>query len=353
MPIEIVNKSRSEIEDRFGENLDRFFTDNSRSREKLAATARGGPDNTALTERGIRGAFYDALELAQSTSWAQMVGLYMPSNTRTERHRWLGSVPEPRAHYGGLQAAPVIDLGIDITNEDFSIAMPFSTHDQLWDQVGHMSRRASELAVAWADHWNKLCVDVLEDNTLAYDGVAMFSASHSIGDSGTMNNTLTASELSSLNVSDTNRPTKAEAGAILADLGAYMYRYKDSVGRPANQGAKKFIVLCHPSALPGFRNAIADELYITGGSNELRNLGQQFAVIGEPRLASDTEVYLMRMDGVSSKPFILQEAKAPELQIVGPQSEHAIKNNEVLYVSKAIRAAAPGEFRHAIKATLS
>lgn len=349
--IEIVSKTASEIEDHVGEQLDRFFT--NKSRENLAATARGGPDNSALTERGIRGIFYDALELAQSSAWAQQVGLYMPSNTRTEKHRWLGSVPEPRAHYGGLNASPLIDLSLDITNEDFEITLPFSTHDQLWDQVGHISRRTGELATAWADHWNKLCVDVIEDNDTAYDSVAMFASTHSLGDSGTMSNLLTSSDLGSLTVSDANRPTKAEAGAILADLGAYMYRYKDSVGRPANQGAKRFMLLCHPAALPGFRNAIADELYITGGTNELRNLGQQFVVVGEPRLAADTAVYLLRMDGPSSKPFILQEAKAPTLQVVGPQSEHAIKNNEVLFVSKAIRAAAPGEFRHAIKATMS
>ena len=348
---EIVRSTASDIEDRMGAGLDKLFS--KTSRENLAATARGGPDNTGITERGIRGLFYDALELASSTAWAQQVGLYMPSNTRTEKHRWLSSVPEPRAHYGGLNATPLSDVSLDVTNEDYEITLPFSTHDQLWDQIGHISRRTGELAEAWADHWNKLSVDVLENNTTAYDSVAMFSASHSIGSSGTMSNLLTSSDLGSLDVSDPNRPTKAEAGAIISDLAAYMYRAKDSAGRPANQGAKKFLLLCHPAAMPGFRNAIADEFYITGGTNELRNLGQQFVVVAEPRLASDTVVYLFRMDGPSSKPLILQEAKAPALQVVGPQSEHAIMTNEVLFVSKAIRAVAPGEFRHAIKATLS
>lgn len=326
----------------------------AKDRERLAlATARGRPDNSQLTERGIRGIFYDALELNAATAWAQQVGLYMPSNTRTEKHRWLGQVPEPRKHFGGLNASPLNDFSLDITNEDYEITVPFSTHDMLWDQVGHLSRRITEIAIAWADHWNKLSVDVLEGSDLAYDGVALFSGSHSIGDSGTLDNDLAAGDVAALNVSNTSRPTKAEAAAILSDLAAYMYRYTDDRGRPHNQGAKRFMLLCHPQALPGFRNAIADELYITGGSNELRNLGQEFAAVAEPRLASTSVVYLFRMDGVSSKPLILQEAKRPSLEIVGPQSEHAIKNNEVLYVSKAIRAAAPGEFRQVIKATLS
>lgn len=349
---DLTPKTASEIEDYTGERLDNFFSGKD---EKLNAFARGGPDNTAITQRGIRGIFYDALELAQVSTWARQVGLYMPSDTRTERHRWLGQVPEPRLHYGGLNATAVKDFSLDVTNLDYEITLPFSMHDQLFDQIGHISRRTGELATAWADHWNKLAVDVLENNDTAYDGVSLFSTSHVIGDSSTMTNNLTQADLGSLDISDTAtaRATKAESAAILSDLAAFMYRYKDDQNRPANQGARSFLLLCHPSALPGFRNAIADELYITGGSNELRNLGQQFIAVAEPRLSSQSVVYMFRTDGPSSKPLILQEAKPPTLQIVGPQSEHAIKNNEVLFVSKAIRACAPGEFRQVIKATMS
>lgn len=355
MSIEPI-KTASEIEDYVGARIEALLAEQSRkgNRENLAlATARGGPDNSALSERGIRGIFYDALELAAATSWAQQVGLYMPSNTRVEKHRWLGQVPEPRKHFGGLNASPVNDFSLDVTNEDFEITLPFSTHDQMWDQVGHISRRTGELAVAWHDHWNKLTVDMLVANDTAYDGVAFFSDSHSIGDSGTLNNDLTAGDLGALNVSNTARPTKAEAAAILSDAAAYLYRFKDDRGRPANQGARKFMLLCHPSALPGYRNAIADEFYITGGTNELRNLGQSFIAVAEPRLTSTNVAYFFRLDAPSSKPVILQEAKAPSLQIIGPDSEHSIKNNEVLMVSKACRAAAPGEPRQALRLALS
>lgn len=317
------------------------------------ARAAGGPDNSAVTERGIRGLFYDAIELASFTSWARQCGLYMPSDTRTEKHRWLGQVPEPRKHFGGIQAKPVRDFSLDIVNEDFEIVVQFSLHDRLWDQISHIARRTAELGIAWADHWNKLCTDLLEDNPTAYDGVALFSGSHTIGDSGTLDNDLAAGDIPSLNVSNTSRPTKAEAAAIMADLAAYLYTMKDDVGRPANQAARDFMVLCPPRMLPGFRNAISDDLYITGGSNELRNLGQNFTVVAEPRLAALNELYMFRTDGLSSKPLILQEAKAPTMQVIGPDSEHAAKNDEVLYITKAVRAVAPGEFRHVIRATLS
>lgn len=322
--------------------------------ERLAlANARGGPDNSGITERGIRGLFYDALETSAQNIWARQVGLYLPSDTLVEKHRWLGQVPEPRKHFGGLNATGLTNFSLDVTNEDFEATVEFSLHDWRRDKVGNITRRFSELARSFEEHWNSLSVTQLESGNLAYDGVALFSASHSIGSSGTLSNLLTSSDLASLNVTTAAAPTKAECGRVLADLAAYFYRYKDDQGRPANQGAKRFMLLCHPAVAPGFIQAVRDEYYVQGGTNETRNLGQTFDIVPEPRLASTTVVYMFRTDGPSSKPLILQEEKAPSIQVVGPDSEHAIKNNSVLAVAKACRAVAPGEWRMAIKATLS
>lgn len=322
--------------------------------ERLAlANARGGPDNSAITERGIRGLFYDALETSAANVWARRVGLYLPSDTQTEKHRWLGQVPEPRKHFGGLNATPLRNFALDVTNEDYEATIEVSLHDWRRDKVAQLQSRFSELGRSFEEHWNTLSVNVLEDNDTAYDGVALFSASHAIGDSGTLSNLLTSSDLGSLNVATAGQPTKAEAAAILADMAFYFYRYKDDRGRPANQEARRFMLLCHPTAAPGFLQALRDERYVQGGSNELRNLGISFEIVVEPRLASAAVVYMFRMDGMGSKPLILQEEQAPRLQIIGPDSEHAAKNNSILAIGKSTRAAAPGEWRHAIHATMS
>lgn len=322
--------------------------------EKLAdGNARGGPDHSALTTRGIRGIFYDALELAMSQQWASRIGLYVASDTATENHKWLGSVPEPREHFGGLLRQPMNDYGLAVTNADYELTMPISLHDYRRDKTGHIARKIAELATAWADHWNKLAVSVFEDNDTAYDSTALFATTHSIGSSGTIDNALVAGTLAQLNISDADNPTKAEAAAILAGLAATMWTYKDDQGRPCNQGAKSFVCVVHPNVFPGFQSAIADELYVQGGSNELRGLGLSFDLVVEPRLASDTVGYFARTDGTGSKPLILQSELEPTLQTVGPDSEHAIKNSEILYVSKACRAVAPGEFRQVIKFTMS
>ena len=83
------------------------------SEETLAvAQARGGPDNSALTVRGIRGLFYEQSEIGAAQIWALAAGLMFASDSLTEKHRWLGQVPEPRKHFGGLNLTKLRDLGM-------------------------------------------------------------------------------------------------------------------------------------------------------------------------------------------------------------------------------------------------
>jgi len=319
------------------------------------ANARGGPDNSAITVRGIRGLFYDALETSAANIWARRLGIYLTSDTQTENHRWLGQVPEPRKHFGGINAVPLANFALAVTNEDFEASIEVSLHDWRRDKVNQLSRKFSELARSFEEHWNKLAVTMIEANDTAYDGVSLFSASHTLdGGSTTQSNLLTSSDLASLNVTNAAAPTKAECARILADASMYFYRFLDDQGRPANQGAKRFMLLCHPAVAPGFIQATRDQYYVQGGSNELGNLGVSFDVVAEPRLTlGNNKVFLFREDGMSSKPFILQEEKAPSIQIVGPDSEHAIKNGSVLAVGKATRAIAPAEWRHGLSLALS
>lgn len=347
--------NRQSVEDFAGEALENLWSELSAdSTEQLTgATARGGPDNSALTVRGILGVFYQALELRQQDSWASMVGMRVMTDARTATIAFAGNVTKPRLHYGGIQPVPLNTYEITVTNQDYEASIHFSLHDRMWDKTGHLARKMSELSEVWARHDEELAVDVLENNDTAYDGVALFSASHSFGSSGTLSNLLTQSDLGSLNVSDTNRPTKAESAAILADLAAYFRRYKDDQGRAANQGARRFGLLCHPACSPGFIQALRDQLYVQGGSNELRNLRESWELFEDPTLASDTVIYAFRLDGIGARPLIISRAKEPTLQRIGPDSEHAIKNNEELLVSKACMTVVPGEWRHAIKATLA
>ena len=325
-----------------------------RGLQQLAvADARGGPSNTGVTERGIRGLFWNSLELAEQEVWAYAAGLYFESDTKTEKHRWLGQVAQPRPAFGGLNATPLRDFSFDITNEDFELSLEVSLHDWRRDKINAISRRVAEFAMSWADHWNVLSLRTMTNGDLSYDEVAFFSDSHVLGDQTSIRNLLTATQIESLNVADTNRPTKAEAAAILADLAAYFSTMVDDQGRPANQGAKSFMLLCNPVALPGFQQAIHDQLYVSGGSNELKNLQQTFIAVGDARITDQTVIYMFRLDGRTAKALILQEELAPDMHVIGPGSDHSTINATGIYVSRACRNVKPGEFRHVLKATMS
>ena len=320
--------------------------------QKLAF-ARGGFDNSALTERGIRGIFYDALENAFDLTWASAVGIMIPSDTLVEKHRWLGQTPGMREWVGGLLARGMLDFEIQIENKDFEATVEVSTHDLELDKTGHIVLRIQEPAARPNSHWEELLVSLIESNPTAYDGHSFFSATHSSGDSGTLSNLLTAGDLPALNVTTAARPTREEAADILVQAAAHMFSYKDDKGKKANQGARSFLVVVPPNMAPGFEQAISLSLYATGGSNRLGGLGWQFDVVAEPELSSATVAYFHRVDAAASRPYILQSLKEPTLDIIGMDSEHRKKNNSVIYSAKASRNVGPGEWRQALHLTLS
>jgi len=333
--------------------LDVHLVDRPSSARLATAQARGGPDNSALTERGIRGMFFEQLELGAAQIWALQTGLMFQSDTLTEKHRWLGQVPEPRKHFGGLNLNKLRNKGVDITNEDYESSIWWSKHDWRRDKTGHLARRVPQLATGFLDHWNKLLLDLMIANAVAYDGVSYFSTTHADGSSGTMDNALVAGTMPALNVVAAARPTKDECIPILTGMAAHFFSFKDDQGRPANQAAREFLVICPPAMAPGMIAAANDNLSNSGSTNPLSNLGWQFTIVPEARLTAADTCYMFRTDDRSSPAFILQEESMPSVEILAEGSEHWIKNNEAIATAKACRAAGPGDFRKAIRGVLS
>lgn len=320
--------------------------------QKLAF-ARGGFDNSALTERGIRGIFFDALENAFDETWASVVGLMIPSDTLVEKHRWLGQTPGMREWVGGLLAKGLLDFEIQIENKDFEATIEINTKDFTLDKTGHVVLRIQDLATRPNNHWEELLVALKIANPTAYDGQAFFSATHVSGLSGTLSNLLTSATLPALNVVTPARPTREEAADILVQAAAHMFTFKDDKGKKANQGARRFLVVAPPTMTPGFNQAIQQQLFVQGGSNRLGGLGWMFDVVAEPELTAATEAYFHRIDAPASRPYILQSLEDPTLDIIGMDSEHRKKNNSLLYSAKASRNVGPGEWRQVLKLTLS
>jgi hypothetical protein len=315
--------------------------------------ARGGPDNSFITERGILGLFKEGLEKAFSDSWMAQVAMGpIKSDVEVEKHRWVGPTPGFREHVGGLQAKGLNNYGITITNKDYEDTIEVSTHDLRRDKTGHLPMRMGEMGQQAINLWEELGVAQLELNANGYDGVAFFSASHSIGSSGTMSNLLTAATLPALNVLTPSRPTKSECIDILTQVAAYFFEFRTDQGQKANQGTKEIMILCTPRQWPGFV-AAQQELNANGGNNESKALGFTFKIAVESLLAGANVFYAFRTDAPSSRPMIMQEEVAPTIELIGKGSEHEKKNSSIIVIAKCTRGLGLAEFRQALHCTLS
>lgn len=321
--------------------------------ERLAA-ARGRFDNTPLTERGILGIFFDALENSFDMMWASRMGLLIPADAESQTHRWVGQTPKMREWVGGLLAKGLNDFGVTIVNRDFEGSILVSAHDKRRDKTGGLLRRIGELASQANDHWNQLVIDVILEGTInSYDGVSYFNSSHTPGSASAFDNLLVAGDIPALDVTTPARPTREEASNILLQLAVHFFNAQDDKGSPANQGAREFMLLCPPNMSVGFIQAIKHDLQVTGGRQLTAGFEWNWTVVPEPRLSATDVCFMFRTDAPSSKPVILQSEVDPFVDVIAEGSEHAKKNNEHLYTVKATRYVGPGEFRQALKATLS
>jgi hypothetical protein len=319
--------------------------------------ARGGYDNSALTERGILGIFYEALESKFQQVFASRIGLMIDADSEVMTHRFVGNVPQFREWVGMILTKGLNNFEIIGRSKEWEASVGISLQDWRRDKTGHLKRRIPELGEQGAVHWDELITtNIIVANPTAFDGVAFFSAAHSVGSSGTLKNILTATEVPALNVATGAQPTKTEAIQFLVGCAAYARTMKDDVGRAKfNYGARKWLVTCPSNLYPALVSAAKDLLNPTGGNNELKAFGDEFEIAMDPSLdaLSSVTFYLWRTDGTSSKPVILQTEVEPYLDVLDESSEHCITKNELVYIAKSTRNAIPGEFRHAFKCVLS
>lgn len=311
---------------------------------------------SGLGSRAIIGTFYRRYEEDLAMAWAPEVSFFNgDANQETETYRFLGAAPFPREWIGGrnLQQKEVNE--IQITNRTYEATEQVAVDDLRRDKTGQIMARISELALGFADHWNDLVNSLMEDNGTSgvYDGQNFYDTDHSIGDSGTINNAVTATQVGALNVSDTSAPTQTEMASIIIGLVQHIYTFKNERGQPANGTARQFGLIVPPKYYGAAIGAARAERLDNGQSNIL--LEQEFRIVPKvnPRFtAANLYVYLCRMDGPVA-PFILQEEAGVRMEVVGMGSEHEFKHNEHLYGAKATRSAGYGDFLYTLRGTLS
>ena len=223
-----------------------------------------------ITEKGTMAKFVEKMD-ATTDIWIPYTQ-NIPSDAPSEKHTWLGNLPEPRVLLDGAQFDGIYEYNYDVENEEYSLLLSIDRNSFEDDRHGEWQSKISEMAETWAQFKNKLFAALLENGATtgfnSFDGVTYFNDTHVIGASNPDNN-LTRS------IVDQTIPTEAEARNIIHDCVFALRTMPDDHGRTtynstaAQRPGLRFIV--HPEYEKFFSEVLHSELISTGGSNPFFN----------------------------------------------------------------------------------
>lgn len=292
------------------------------------------------------------------SAWASRVAhTNLNSDQKSEEYLLTSMTPAMRRWVGGRDAKRLLTESITLINEKFETTVVDARENWQYDKTGQLNTRLNDLVTRTMTHWNKLASELLiaGGSTLTYDGQYFFDTDHSFGLSGTLKNLLTASEVTTLNVTTAASPTAAEMADAIYGVINWFYTFKDDVGEPINEGAERFMVVV-PANLAAPARTAATKAILNNGSGSLDNplLGSGFTidVVPNPRLSTTTEFYVLREDG-SLKPFILQQRGQVRLTAKAEGSDFEHDTDQWEFGASAERIAGLFGWQSACKATLS
>jgi len=311
-----------------------------------------------LTEKGILARFYQVLGQEIGAGIPSRIGMNIPSNEETETYRFLGSSPMMREWVGGRLLESLQKNEYQLANKHYEASLDFNVDDLRRDKTGQMMLRIADLAKKTAAHWEKLrsAAEVAGTGALCYDGQYFFDSDHAEGVTGSQINLITATQVTSCNVSTAAAPTADELALVFTGLVSYMMTYVDSMGDPVNGDARKFLAVLPPNMFAAGLQAVTADRLSSGISNVVEGFqarGFNIDVACNPRLgAAGAVFYFYREDG-TMKPYLLQDERGVQTSMIGRGSEEEFKNNRWLMGVDAWRAVGYGLWHGAQHVTLS
>lgn len=298
-----------------------------------------------LTMRSVNGEYFMRLRDMQQAATYQLVSSVYTTNQASEEYPWLSESPMPIKWEGERSIRKLRSDKVTIVNADYETGLSFSKRDFIRDKTSQMQARVQEMAQNVALFPTQLLTDLMVTNGNAYDGVAFFSGSHSVGASGTIDNLITSGE-----VAGGATPTVAEQASNLMVAFARLLGFRNSVGQPMNEIAKQFAVMVPPALYGVTVAAINSQFTSNAASNplgELRAVGISMVPVLNARLTAADEWYLFRTDA-GIRPFIVQDEDMTPVQL-GLDSEHCQKTNHVYFGHGWSGGVGYGRFELALK----
>lgn len=268
----------------------------------------------------------------------------MPSTTRVQNYPIHAKLAKLRKWSGERVAQNAKAYAYSITNEKYELTLRVPVEDFEDDQLGIHAATIDDMgeqAAIWPDD---LVFAAILANEEGYDGKAFFANDHALKSGRTIDNLFASTTLSHDNY---------------ASVRASMMEYAAEDGESLRVNPTLLMV---PPALEKTALEIVGSRSVAkvfGSNTAATAVDNVFAgtaqVLVAPQLAasaggSDSAWYLLDVSR-AVKPFIFQERVAPMFQQTTRDSEHAIKEDEVLYAVRARGAAGYGPFWLAAKCT--
>ncbi|QDT26803.1 Mu-like prophage major head subunit gpT [Gimesia panareensis] len=322
----------------------------------MAIQPRGGTGQ--LSERGILGMFYEALETPRDQSWIGMISEMVDSDQEIETYRSLGHVPRMKIFQGSKDVKQLRKYEFEIRNEEYDVTVGIPVRDIRRDKTGQIQKRLNEMVTASTTHWNTLASGLIVNGHTAacYDDSNFFATDHQVGDSGVQTNIITASDYTNLAIVAATNPTAAEfADAILSAI-QQLYSFKDEHNEPLNEEALSFIVMVPIQFWAVAQRAVSSNfLAVPGGGqtdNPLKDSQFKIEIVPNSRITFTDSFCVFRADS-SAKALIRQEEVSPEPDVLGAGSDHAFKEKEWLFSVDTTRAMGYGAWHQTVKVTFS
>lgn len=270
--------------------------------------------------KGLKAEFNNASDSVKTT-WIK-IAMLVESTTAIEEYPWLDNMPQMRKWAGERVIVPVRAHSYSLRNQVWESTIPISVDDLEDERIGMYATRAraaGSVAAAWPD---RMIYDAVNESfeSHGHDNVPFIGGGHALnGDVG-------PGEFSNMLTVPLDSSSLANAVASFGAAQTALMKMKAQDG--ALMGLMPGVLLVPPAL-----KAQADIL--TGsetlGSKDPNPYKDAAEVVCSPRLTSDKRWWLMADDTAGMKPFIWQERKKAEIQMVSdPEDHYVFTRREVL-----------------------
>lgn len=289
----------------------------------------------SITEKGVKGEFFSALERSLAGHWVSYLSFPVESNQGSENNVWIqAATAMMREWIGGRFAAGFWSDSVTIVNRKFEGTLEVLVDELRRDKTGQILLRTRGLAASSTTLWAKLLTALIDagESGIGYAGETFFNAAHTRG----VSDAIPQSNLLELNVTNPTNPTGPEIVEAISMAIMAIMNFRDYENEFVNLDARHFDVFVPMAFVSALRLGVVASL--CGGGYTVR-------VIPNSWLTWTDRIAIFRADG-TAKPFIRQQ-EFISLASVGAGSELEFNKEVHRYGVSTSRNGGYGLWEHA------